>query len=127
MTHQFRTKIKDISGICEASLIEAQNGHDYDSIDYTDLTLIYEVEFEVREWGIKSTNINVIGFSLSIEQDDFEHYNDFTDELTKSKGFNVELSEKDFKVEVCIDNLEFGSIALTEAYIDFEEWTIQFS
>jgi hypothetical protein len=64
---QFTTNIKDIevSGLAEYLKLEKEDSLSLDT-NTSEATLDYEVEFEMRSWGIKSIYISIKEIRLSV-------------------------------------------------------------
>lgn len=124
MIRQFRTVLesKEISFYNEKHILEYNKESD-EILDVTDMVIIWQVEYEVREWGIKSAVASVVDFEISIFQD---YYTD-PDTNETLKGFEETLKNSDeWKVQIHSDNHTFDCVAISECEIDFLDGTIDF-
>lgn len=125
MTHQFRTTLKsrEITFINEDQIHEYNNESE-ESLEVNDMIIVWQVEFELREYGIKSAVASVIDFEFTALQEDY------TDSDTNEtlKGFETTFKNDDsWKVEILGDNFTFDCMCLGLCDIDFDEGTIEFS
>jgi hypothetical protein len=121
MIHKFRSKIKDVTLWGECGLGNSENEN---PIEVDEIIVNWQIELELREYGVKYISIYVTDFSFTIYQE--ADYG--IDSEKPIEGFEDEKTMKDlaYKVEVCHDDFKYDSISLESCEIDFDDKTVTF-
>ncbi len=107
---QFTTKIKDVevSGLGEFLKLSQENSLDTNT---SEATMDYELEFEMRSWGLKSIYVHIKEIRLSV----FWSIDDDTDE----KEIEINSNDGKWKVEHELTFQEDGMMSPSDVEVDF--------
>jgi hypothetical protein len=113
----FTTEIKDVevSGLAEYLKLEKEDSYSLDT-NTSIATLDYELEFEMRSWGIKSIYINIKEIRLSV----------FWSTESKQDEQEIEINSNDgkWKVEHELKFQEDGMMSPDFIEVDFSNMLI---